>query len=100
MMSFVVTLLKPSKCPHPLSAAVRPRCRGTELEPRADPRERMDGKEDLFVYVCALEAGAKALLAWREGYRDRWGIETGYRELEHNRLRSTTEYRSNQVFLS
>jgi hypothetical protein len=67
-------------------------------EPAADPRERMDGKEDLFVYACAREADAEQLLAWGKGYRQRWGIETGYRVLEHNRLRSTTQYRSNQVF--
>jgi len=60
----------------------------------------MDGKEDLFVYACAREADTEQLLAWGKGYRRRWGIETGYRVLEHNRLRSTTQYRSNQVFLS
>jgi putative transposase len=72
-------------------------------EPAADARDRMEGREDLFVYACQpgnVEASPEQLLAWGTGYRARWGIETGYRVLEHNRLRSTTEYRSNQVFLS
>ncbi len=72
-------------------------------EPAADPQERMQGKQDLFVYACqasALDADPEQLLAWGKAYRSRWGIETGYRVLEDNRLRSTTQYRSNQVFLS
>lgn len=72
-------------------------------EPAQDPRDRMNGREDVFVYACAPEAskaGPEQLLAWGKGYRQRWGLETGYRVLEHNRLRSTTEYRPNQVFSS
>lgn len=56
--------------------------------------------ERLFVYACRREVDAKTLWAWSQEYSSRWSIETGYRIVEHTRLRSTTHVYANRLFLT
>lgn len=56
--------------------------------------------ERLFVYACPREASPEELDARAGQFRTRWGIETGYRTIEDQRLRTTTHVYANRLFLT
>lgn len=63
-----------------------------------DPEE--PSGEALFAYACPQERPLAELNEWARTYRRRWGIETGYRQLEEQRLRTTSHVYQNRLFLT
>ncbi len=65
-----------------------------------EPDPENPGEELLFVYACPELRNLAELDAWAQTYRSRWGIETGYRQLEDARIRTTSHVYANRLWLT
>ncbi len=65
-----------------------------------EPDPEKPGEELLFVYACPELRSLAELDEWAQTYRVRWGIETGYRQLEAARIRTTSDVYANRLWLT
>lgn len=67
---------------------------------RWEPDPEEETGEAWFAYACARETTIEQFDEWATRYRNRWGIETGYRTIEDLRRRTTSHVYANRLYLT